>query len=283
MDGAAANNESGTSVSGTGDVNGDGRDDVIVGAPYADPASRSDAGSAYIVYGFGTASLSYPAEVAGTQGVAINPLSPAISRTGTASFAVSPALPAGLALDATTGVISGTPQAAGTSAHQVTMTDLSGQAVAQVQVQVAPAPVQAAPASTPPPSAGERAVSTRDQALAACAARTGTARTRCAATANATYARTIANENANRARAKALAACDARTGTARANCRTRAQATHARSVGIARAAYTRTVALAACTAQKGAARAACQGKARTAYSQAVATATRAYTVATRRA
>jgi FG-GAP repeat protein len=41
----------GASVARAGDVNGDGRGDVIVGAPLADPRGRSDAGSAYVVFG----------------------------------------------------------------------------------------------------------------------------------------------------------------------------------------------------------------------------------------
>jgi hypothetical protein len=42
--------DAGTSVAGAGDVNGDGRDDVIVGAPLADHHHRFT-GSAFIVYG----------------------------------------------------------------------------------------------------------------------------------------------------------------------------------------------------------------------------------------
>ncbi|MGZ4271390.1 MAG: hypothetical protein ACXVSX_19540 [Solirubrobacteraceae bacterium] len=41
----------GASVAAAGDVNGDGRADVIVGAPLADPRGRRDAGSAYVVFG----------------------------------------------------------------------------------------------------------------------------------------------------------------------------------------------------------------------------------------
>ncbi|NQU38184.1 MAG: FG-GAP repeat protein [Actinobacteria bacterium] len=48
--GAAAEDHSGSSVSGAGDVNGDGLDDVIVGAPVTD-INGPDSGSAYIVYG----------------------------------------------------------------------------------------------------------------------------------------------------------------------------------------------------------------------------------------
>ena len=42
--------ELGTSVSGTGDINGDGLDDLIVGARYGDDGGR-EAGEAYIIYG----------------------------------------------------------------------------------------------------------------------------------------------------------------------------------------------------------------------------------------
>ncbi len=52
LDGAANNDYSGKSVSSAGDVNGDGFDDLLIGAPYADPlGSYSDAGSSYVVFG----------------------------------------------------------------------------------------------------------------------------------------------------------------------------------------------------------------------------------------
>ncbi len=44
---------SGYSVSGAGDINGDGIDDLIIGAPYADP-NGSYSGESYVVFGFAT-------------------------------------------------------------------------------------------------------------------------------------------------------------------------------------------------------------------------------------
>jgi Ca2+-binding RTX toxin-like protein len=59
----------GLSVSGTGDINGDGFDDLIVGAPYADPAGQS-----YVVFG---SSEEFPAslelaDLDGSNGFALN-------------------------------------------------------------------------------------------------------------------------------------------------------------------------------------------------------------------
>ena len=46
LNGIDAGDCSGISVSGAGDVNGDGIDDLIIGAPHADPAGES-----YVVFG----------------------------------------------------------------------------------------------------------------------------------------------------------------------------------------------------------------------------------------
>ena len=59
IDGAAASDFAGTSVAAAGDVNADGVDDVIVGAPQANPIAQA-AGAAYVIYGQRTAD---PADV----------------------------------------------------------------------------------------------------------------------------------------------------------------------------------------------------------------------------
>jgi Ca2+-binding RTX toxin-like protein len=54
ISGAAAGDNSGYSVSAAGDINGDGIDDLIIGAPYADP-NGSNSGAGYVVFGSRTA------------------------------------------------------------------------------------------------------------------------------------------------------------------------------------------------------------------------------------
>ena len=51
INGEAANDQSGYSVASAGDINGDGKDDIIIGAPFADPNGNSDSGSSYVVFG----------------------------------------------------------------------------------------------------------------------------------------------------------------------------------------------------------------------------------------
>lgn len=54
MNTGVAGDASGFSVNSAGDVNGDGFDDVIIGARYADPGGRNDAGSDYVLFGKAT-------------------------------------------------------------------------------------------------------------------------------------------------------------------------------------------------------------------------------------
>ena len=51
INGIDAYDFSGTSVSSAGDVNGDGVDDLLIGANRADPNGNSDAGESYVVFG----------------------------------------------------------------------------------------------------------------------------------------------------------------------------------------------------------------------------------------
>lgn len=51
FDGAGTGDRSGTSVAGAGDVNGDGKDDLTLGALRAEIQGRPDAGAAYIILG----------------------------------------------------------------------------------------------------------------------------------------------------------------------------------------------------------------------------------------
>ena len=69
--------------------------------------------------------LSYAAEASYNVGAAITPLDPTVTGTVT-SYGVTPALPAGLSLDTTTGRISGTPTAPSRSTHTITATNAGG-------------------------------------------------------------------------------------------------------------------------------------------------------------
>ncbi|MFM7640435.1 MAG: integrin alpha, partial [Cyanobium sp.] len=51
INGQSSNEQTGFSVSSAGDINGDGLADLLIGAPYSDPATGVDVGKAYVIFG----------------------------------------------------------------------------------------------------------------------------------------------------------------------------------------------------------------------------------------
>jgi Ca2+-binding RTX toxin-like protein len=129
-------------------VNGDSRPDVVIGS--------TSSNKVRVLYGFGAPAVSYPTPLSGTVGqplAAVNPTG--VKRTGAASFAITPALPAGLTIDAATGAISGTPTAASPdTAYTVAMTDAAGSAAATLNLKVDGAPAPPPVVQQPPPAGG---------------------------------------------------------------------------------------------------------------------------------
>jgi hypothetical protein len=78
INGANDADKSGESVSQAGDINGDGIDDLIIGARFADPNGIFGAGSSYVVFG-SNSGLPNPmnlADINGTNGFVINGINP---------------------------------------------------------------------------------------------------------------------------------------------------------------------------------------------------------------
>ena len=73
INGKNAYDKSGFSVSTAGDVNGDGLDDLIVGAHNADPSGKSNAGKSYIIFGkIDSTAINLFTIASGTGGFVIN-------------------------------------------------------------------------------------------------------------------------------------------------------------------------------------------------------------------
>jgi len=90
LNGIDGNDRSGWSVSSAGDVNGDGLDDLIIGAAQADPNGQPDAGEAYVVFGapgLGAGGVFNLASLNGVNGFVLN----GIDFTGLAGRSVAAA------------------------------------------------------------------------------------------------------------------------------------------------------------------------------------------------
>lgn len=86
INGEAAGDRFGISVSGAGDINGDGKNDLVIGAPRVDVNGFNDAGRSYVISGFNTV-LSNPLELSsldGDNGFALNGDATSDFRTGLA-------------------------------------------------------------------------------------------------------------------------------------------------------------------------------------------------------
>jgi FG-GAP repeat/Putative Ig domain len=137
VDGAQVNYETGHSVAGAGDVNGDGRPDILVGAPNASANVYGSEGSTYLVYGFGAPELAYEPLVTPLRRPIATTSPKVVRRTGPASFSVSPRLPHGVRINPMTGAVFGTPRVARRkTTYMVTMADLTGSVSAPLTITV---------------------------------------------------------------------------------------------------------------------------------------------------
>ena len=71
IDGAAAGDAAGRTIAPAGDVNGDGIDDIIIGAPDADHLGRSFSGAAYVIFGSATPTATIDLNALGSRGFVI--------------------------------------------------------------------------------------------------------------------------------------------------------------------------------------------------------------------
>ncbi|MDA9208669.1 putative Ig domain-containing protein [bacterium] len=132
INGIDADDYSGHSVSSAGDVNGDGVDDVIIGAYWADPDGKTNAGQSYIVFGKlpnNTPTITSSAVTSINEDASYSYRFTAsdvdVGDTVTLSAETKPDW---LSFDAGTGVLNGTPKNDAVGDHSVTLraTDGSG-------------------------------------------------------------------------------------------------------------------------------------------------------------
>ena len=72
LNGVTTNDSSGTSVSGAGDINGDGFDDIIIGANLADPNGAGSSGTSYVVFGKSDGGVVQLSDIADNAGFVLN-------------------------------------------------------------------------------------------------------------------------------------------------------------------------------------------------------------------
>ena len=139
--GARDSDEAGAAVAGVADATGDGRADLLIGAPFAENtlgSAPSAGGAVYLLYGFGRPAIAYRVTTISLRvGQRLRRLLPRARATGTARFSISPSLPPGLVIDARTGGISGDARRAWPRTfYTVQMTDLAGVASATLVVSI---------------------------------------------------------------------------------------------------------------------------------------------------
>src|ERR1700719_798292 len=116
-----------------------------------------DGGGGHSSTGGGAAApsaLSYTSPASGIAGVAITSMSPAVTGTVT-GYSISPALPAGLSFNTTSGVISGTPAApAAQATYTITASNAGGSTTFALALTVSAAVTVGGTAATGAPVAG---------------------------------------------------------------------------------------------------------------------------------
>ncbi|MEM9274439.1 MAG: hypothetical protein AAGA80_15955 [Cyanobacteria bacterium P01_F01_bin.143] len=93
IEGEAGGDLSGSAISSAGDVNDDGLDDILIGAPNADPDGRLNAGTTYVIFGqtnIGSSGTIELSNLDSSAGVAINGITGGdFGRVGTRSTDIS--------------------------------------------------------------------------------------------------------------------------------------------------------------------------------------------------